>query len=372
MSRIIPHELDLSPGEKRALLADLLRKKDSQPRKAPLSFAQQRLWFLDQMESGSASYNISRAARLKGRLKLGALRAALNAIAARHESLRTNFVSVEGEPFQVISALREIEIAELDLQMLPQDEREHEVQTLILEAACRAFDLAADNLLRARLFRLGDEDHVLLLTMHHIVSDGWSMSVLFRELAVLYEAFSNSLPSPLPELPIQYGDFARWQRQWLQGPVLEEQISYWKEQLAGAPALIELPTDRPRPAIQTFNGAYCTSVLSKEVTESLNELSHREGVTLFMSLRAGFQTMLYRYTRRVDIVVGTPIANRTRTETEGLIGFFTNTLVMRTDLAGSPTFLELLARVRQVALSAYAHQDLPFEKLVEELNPVRD
>jgi amino acid adenylation domain-containing protein len=372
MSRIIPDELDLSPREKRALLADLLRRKTAQPRKVPLSFAQQRLWFLDQMEPGGASYNISRAARLKGRLNLGALRAALNAIAARHESLRTNFVSVEGEPSQVISASREIKLAESDLQTLPQDEREREARRLILGAASRGFDLAHDDLLRASLFRLGDEDHALLLTMHHIVSDGWSMSVLFRELAVLYDAFSNSLPSPLPELPIQYGDFALWQRQWLQGPVLEEQVGYWKEQLAGAPSLIELPTDRPRPALQTFNGAYSTSVLTRELAESLNELSRREGVTLFMTLLAAYQTMLARYTRQEDIVVGTPIANRTRTETEGLIGFFTNTLVMRTDLSGNPTFLELLARVRQVALSAYAHQDLPFEKLVEELNPFRD
>lgn len=372
MNRILQNGWDISAEDKRALLADLLRRKAAQPRKVPLSFAQQRLWFLDQLESGSASYNISRAPRLKGQLNLEALRAALNAIVARHESLRTNFVSLAGEPSQVISAAAEIKIAEVDLQTLPPSEREAVAQRLISAGAGRGFDLAHDDLLRVSLFRLAADEHVLLLTMHHIISDGWSISVLFRELAALYEAFSNSLPSPLPELPIQYGDFAHWQRQWLQGSVLEEQLNYWKDQLAGAPALIAIPTDRPRPAIQRFKGTYTIRILSPAVTASLNELSRREGVTLFMTLLAAFQTLLSRYTRQEDIVVGTPIANRTRAETEALIGFFTNTLIMRTNLAGDPTFRELLARVRQVALSAYAHQDLPFEKLVEELNPVRD
>jgi amino acid adenylation domain-containing protein len=370
MSRV-ENKLDLRPVEKRALLAELLRKKAAKTRKVPLSFAQQRLWFLDQLDPGSASYNISRAVRLKGELNLQALRQALNFIVARHESLRTNFTSVEGEPGQIIATSREVELQPLDLRGLPQGERESEARRLASEASRRGFNLAQDDLLRAGLFRLDDQDQVLLLVMHHIVSDGWSMGVLFRELSALYEAFSNSRPSPLPELPIQYGDFARWQREWLQGQALEEQVSYWKEQLAGAPAILELSTDRPRPAIQTFTGAYHTSVVRKELTESLNELSRREGVTLFMTLLAAFQTMLYRYANQEDIVVGTPIANRTRTETEGLIGFFVNTLVMRTDLSSDPSFRELLGRVREIALDAYAHQDLPFEKLVEELQPER-
>jgi amino acid adenylation domain-containing protein len=371
MTRVTQNELDMSPAEKRALLGELLRKEAARPKTFPMSFAQQRLWFLDQLEPGSASYNISRAARLKGRLNPAALQGALNAIIDRHESLRTNLVSVEGEPVQVVSASSEIELAVVDLGFLPQSERLHEAEVMASAAASRGFDLAQDHLLRASLLRLDDQDHVLMLTMHHIVSDGWSMGVLFREVGVLYEAFCDSRPSPLPELPIQYGDFARWQHEWLQGPVLEAQVGYWKDQLADAPTLVELPTDRPRPAMQTFNGAYLTSSLSKELSRSLNELSRREDVTLFMTLLAAFQTLLFRYTNQEDIVVGTPIANRTRTETEGLIGFFVNTLVMRTDLSGNPDFRELVRRVRDTSLEAYDHQDLPFEKVVEELQPER-
>jgi amino acid adenylation domain-containing protein len=362
---------DLLPAEKRAWLAELLRKKAAGNRQVPISFAQQRLWFLDQLEPGNASFNISRAVRVKGKLNLEALRQALNATLARHESLRTNFTSIDDEPVQVIAPTREIELQLVDLGELPETNRESEARRLASEEARRAFNIAQDQLLRVALFRLDDQDQVLLLVLHHIVSDGWSMGILYRELETLYEAFDNSCPSPLPPLPIQYGDFARWQRDWLQGQVLDEQLNFWKQQLAGAPAMLELSTDKPRPAIQTFGGAYHTSMVGKELTDSLNELSRREGGTLFMTLVAAFQTMLYRYTNQQDIVVGTPIANRTRTETEDLIGLFVNTLVVRTHFSGNPSFKELLGRVREVSLDAFAHQDLPFEKLVEEIQPER-
>ena len=361
----------LQPAEKRALLAELLRKKAAGNRQVPVSFAQQRLWFLDQLEPGNATYNISRAVRVKGELNLEALGEALNAIVARHESLRTNFTSVDDEPMQVIAPTRKIEIQHVDLSELPEGDREREARRLAAGESLRAFDIAKDHLLRVVLFRLDDEDQVLLLVLHHIVSDGWSMAVLLRELETLYEAFDSSQPSPLPSLPIQYADFARWQREWLRGPVLNAQVDFWKQQLAGAPAMLELSTDKPRPAIQTYRGAYHNSRLGKELTQSLNELSRREGVTLFMTLVAAFQTMLHRYTNQRDILVGTPIANRTRLETEDLIGLFVNTLVVRTDFSGDPSFRELLSRVREVALDAFAHQDLPFEKLVEEIHPER-
>ena len=241
-----------------------------------------------------------------------------------------------------------------------------------MEEAQRPFDLARDLLLRARLFRLGEADHILFLTMHHIASDGWSMGLLVRELSILYEAFVEGKPSPLPELPIQYADFAVWQREWLQGEVLEKQLGYWRKQLEGAPALLELPTDRPRPAMQSYRGAVMPWELPKPLLVALRELSRREGATLFMTLLAGFQTLLHRYTGGDDILVGSPIAGRNRMEIEPLIGIFVNTLVLRGDLSGNPSFRTFLGRTREAALGAYAHQDLPFERLVEELHPERD
>src|SRR5713226_961607 len=332
-----------------------------------LSFAQKRLWFLDQLEGAGGSYNISRAMRMKGGLEVAALQQALTAIVSRHESLRTNFELLDEEPVQTISPPRPLEISLVDLRCRP----EVTLQERIGELLRQPFDLAHDQLLRAGLLKLDEQDHVLLLTMHHIVSDGWSMSVLFREIATLYEAFVNHQPSPFADLPIQYRDFAAWQREWLQGDVLKPQVDYWKKQLDGAPAVLELPTDRPRPPLQTFNGACHSIVLPQRLSESLSELSRHADVTLFMTLLAAFQTLLCRYTNQEDIVLGTPIANRTRRETEDLIGFFVNTLVLRTDLSGNPAFSELLRRVREVALQSYAHQDLPFEKLVEELKPER-
>ena len=260
----------------------------------------------------------------------------------------------------------------MDLSSIPDVERESEALRLANEEARRPFDLSRGPLLRVTLLRLAEQAHVLLLTLHHIVSDGWSMGVLFREFSALYDAFSTGKPSPLAELPLQYPDFAVWQRKWLQGEVLEGQLSYWKNQLADAPAVLDLPSDRPRPPIQTYRGTKQSLVLSGELTEALKTLSRQQSVTLFMTLLAAFQTLLYRYTQRDDIIVGSPIAGRNRTEIEGLIGFFVNTLLLRADLSGDPSFRELLGRVRKVALDAYAHQDLPFEKLVEELHPQRN
>jgi len=337
----------------------------------PLSFAQQRVWFLEQLKPGNAFYNMPAAVCLKGQLNVAALEQSLNQIMTRHEALRTNFVTVNGQPVQAIASTLTLTLPVVDLLQLPETEREIETQRLATEEAQQPFDLAAEPLVRTKLLQLSDAEHVLLLTMHHIVSDGWSIGVFLRELAALYEAFCNNVPLVLPELPIQYADFAVWQRQWLQGEVLESQLAYWKQQLDDAPALLELPTDRVRPAVQTFRGAFQTFTISKELSDALMTLSQRQGATLFMTLLAAFQTLLYRYTGQTDICVGTPVANRNRSEIEALIGFFVNTLVLRTDVSGNPTFEDVLYRVREVALGAYAHQDLPFEQLVEELQPVR-
>ena len=337
----------------------------------PLSFAQQRLWFIDQLEPGSV-YNFPAAVRLKGQLNVAALKLSLNEIVKRHESLRTTFTTVDGRPVQVIAPLLTVALPILDLRELPETEREAEVQRLATNEAQRPFDLAQGPLVRATVLRLGENDHVGLLTMHHIVTDGWSAGILIREMAMLYDAFCSERPASLPEMPVQYADFAHWQRNWLAGEVLETQLSYWKEQLRGAPPLLELPTDHPRPAIQTFHGAHQSILLAPIVGDRLKALSRQEGVTLFMTMLAAFQVLLQGYTNQDDLVIGTPIANRNRLETEGLIGFFVNTLVLRTGLSGNPTFRDLLRRVREVCLGAYAHQDLPFEKLVEELHLARD
>ncbi|MEH2342111.1 MAG: amino acid adenylation domain-containing protein [Nostoc sp.] len=344
----------------------------SQISPAPLSFAQQRLWFLAQLEPNSPFYNIPGAVRLQGQLDLGALQQSFNEIISRHEALRSNFQTREGQAISVISETVPLILPIFDISELPLNQQEAEVKQQASQEAQKPFDLNSDLLLRAKLLRLSKQEHILLLTMHHIVSDGWSIGVMVRELATLYQAFCNGQPSPLPALPIQYVDFAVRQRQWLQGEVLETQISYWLKHLENAPKVLELPTDHPRPAIQTFRGATYLFKLSKELSASLNKLSQQQGSTLFMILLAGFQTLLWRYTGKEDIVIGSPIANRNRTEIEGLIGFFVNTLALRTNLAGNPSFEELLKRVREVALGAYAHQDLPFELLVEQLQPQRD
>jgi len=338
---------------------------------APLSFAQERLWFLDQMEPGSPAYNRPADFRLAGRLNAQALELSLSEIVGRHEALRTRIVVERGKPIQVISPARALTLSSVDLREHPVPEREIRAQELATEEAQRPFDLTQGPLIRSTLLRLGEEDHVLLLTIHHIAFDGWSLNVLARELAALYQAFCAARPQPLPELPVQYADYAHWQRQWLQGDVLQTQLSYWKRQLAGV-RVLALPTDHPRPPIQTLRGARQSLALSSRLTEELKILSRREGVTPFMSLLAAFTTLLYGYTGQDDIAVGTFLINRNRAETEGLIGFFINNLVLRADLSGNPSFRELLVRVRTVALTAYAHQDLPFEKLLEELRPERD
>ncbi len=338
----------------------------------PLSFAQQRLWFLTQLEPNSPAYNMAGALAVTGPLNVPALERSLNEIVRRHEVCRTTFVAVDGLPRQVIAPSWTLTLPKVDLRPLAPSDREAEVRRLMLEESALPFDLTQLPLLRGRLLQLDEQQHVLLVTMHHVISDGWSLGVFIRELGSLYLAFVSGRTSPLPELTIQYADFAHWQRQWLKGEVLQGQIDYWKQQMVGAPAALALPTDRPRPAVQTFRGSTHSFTLPASLTASLQALSQREGATLFMTLLAAFQTLLSRYSGEDDIVVGSPIAGRNRADVEGLIGFFVNTLALRTDLSGNPSFRELLQRVREVCLGAYAHQDLPFERLVDELQLPRD
>jgi amino acid adenylation domain-containing protein len=339
----------------------------------PLSFAQQRLWFLDKLEQDSSFYNLSSTVRICGAtLNVSALEKSLRKVTQRHEILRTTFTMIEGQPLQVISPESHFSLPLTDLCQLPPEQREAEAQRLARDEALRPFDLSTGPLLRAHLLRLSPNEHILLLSMHHIVSDGWSMGVFVGEMAALYEGYAAGAESALKELSIQYGDYAVWQREWLQGEVLDQQLAYWRRQLADVPPVLELPTDYPRPAVKTFNGAAMSLNLPRSLSEELKALSRREGVTLFMSLLAAFQVLLQRYSGQEDIAVGTPVAHRTRAETEELIGFFVNTLVLRTDVSGSPTFRELVQRVKETALGAYAHQDVPFEKLVEELAPERN
>ncbi len=332
----------------------------------PLSFAQQRMWFLQQLQPDSRAYILSNAQRLRGKLNVGVLQQSLDAIVVHHEALRTNFItSPDGSPIQVIGTPRSVELKIIEV-------KQEQVESLLSEEAQRPFNLESDLMLRATLLQVDEHEHILLLVMHHIASDGWSIGIFWHQLADLYEAFLNGKPSPLPRLPIQYADFAIWQHQWLSGEKLSSQINYWKTNSAGANAVLELPTDRPRPPIQTYRGAVQSLTLPQNLSASLKELSHQQGVTLFMTLLAAFGTVLHRYTGQEDIFIGSPIAGRNQVETEGLIGFFVNTIAIRTNLAGNPSFRELLSQVREVTLGAYAHQDLPFEKLVEELHPERD
>ncbi|HKG94775.1 MAG TPA: amino acid adenylation domain-containing protein [Gemmatimonadaceae bacterium] len=339
----------------------------------PLSFSQQRMWLLNQIEPDSAAYNLSAVIRMKGLLDRGALERTLAEVVRRHESLRTVFPNHDGNASQIVMPAGTVELPVTDLaffgdSLAAREARAHELAT---EEAKRAFDLATGPLFRAVLVKLDDIDHVLVMTMHHIVSDGWSRGVLYREVGALYDAFAANRPSPLAELPVQYADYARWQREWLTDGVLEPQISYWKQALAALPTL-DLPADRPRPPVQTFKGATKSFHLPASLSAGLRALCTREESTLFMTLLAAFQALLGRYSGQEDIVVGSPIAGRTQVETENLIGFFVNTLVMRADLSNDPTFSELLKRVRESALGAYANQDVPFERLVDALQPTRD
>jgi amino acid adenylation domain-containing protein len=360
-------------GEKRPEAPPLVPVPRSDGVELPLSFAQQRLWILDQLEPGSFAYNLAAALRLHGDLAIGALGGAVAEIVRRHEALRTVFGAPgDGEPRQVILPAGERPLPMVDLTALPGTERATEAARLAAGDALRPFDLARGPLMRTTLLRLAGREHALLLAMHHIVTDGWSMGIFTRELTELYRAFSAGAPSPLRELPLQYADFALWQRQWLRGEVLEEQLRYWRDHLTGAPPVLELPADRPRPAVQSHRGGRRWLTLPRELTGRLAAESRRLEVTPFMALLAVFSTLLRRYSGEEDLVIGTPIANRGRRELEELIGFFANTLALRVDAAADPAFAELARRVRESALGAYAHQDLPFERLVDELQPERN
>jgi amino acid adenylation domain-containing protein len=350
-----------------ALVNGATRQKES-----VLSYAQQRLWFIQQMEPEQVSYNLPGAARIRGHLDLDALQKAFQEITRRHESLRTRFVSIQGEPRQIIDQEPRLELPLIDLTSLSQTDAAEQLRDLEWQESRTPFDLERGPLLRLKLVSLATEDHVLLVTMHHIVSDGWSFKILLRELKTLYEAYAGGQESPLREPTIQYGDFAVWQRDWLTSDRLEEQLNYWTEQLAGAPARLDIPTDHPRPVVQSNRGARQPVELDKKLAEQLRRLCREHSVTLYMTLLAAFQTLMYRYTGQQDIIVGSPIAGRGYAETEGLIGFFVNTLAMRTELSGELSFSQLLQRVKKTTLDAYANQDLPFERLVETLSPERD
>lgn len=337
----------------------------------PLSFSQLRLWFLDRATPGTPLYNLSIAVRATARLDLVALQRSVNEIVRRHEALRTTFSTVKGQPVQVIAERMELPIYMVDLTEAPESAREAAAQQAVMREVALPFDLVSGTLLRFSLIRLKADVHVILLTIHHIVSDAWSLSIFIRELGVLYEAFRNGRPSPLPEMQIQYTDFAYWQREWLRDDILVGQIEYWKKQLSGSLPVLALPTDRPRPPVRTPRGGAKVFLLAPATARELKELSRREGVTLFMTLLAGVKAWLYRYSAAQEIIIGSPIAGRTHPELEPLIGFFLNMLVLRTDLTGNPRFRELLHRVEQVTLGAYANQDVPFEKLVEALQPER-
>ena len=369
-------------GIEKAQVGDAARTQTIPPRSEretppPLSFAQQRIWFLDELEPNSAAYNISNAVRLLGPLDVAALEQSFQALVSRHEVLRTTFAVAAGRPVQVISESAHHDLPMTDMRKLSTAEQQIEVSWRIRDESSRPFDLTHSPLLRTALLRLADDEHILLLTMHHIISDGWSMGVLVKEIAALYPAIASGTEpaqaaAALERLQIQYADYAAWQREWLSGAVLERQLSYWKEQLQGAPPVLELPTDKPRPAAQTFNGSTNFLNIDKSLSESLERLARDNEVTMFMLFLTVFQVLLRYNTKQDDIVIGTDATNRSQIETEGLIGFFINQLVLRGRLSSGATFTELLAQAREISLGAYTHQDFPFDKLVEALKPRRD
>lgn len=376
----------LSPA-KRALLELKLMKKNGRdeaggeviPRRvergsAPISYNQQGLWVLSQLMPDTWLYQIPKAVRLTGKLNLSALKQTLDFIVARHESLRTTFATIDEVPLQIIAEKLSLEMPIIDLSHLAESDREAEAQRILDAEGRRPFDLSQGPLIRSELLRLGEEEHILLVTTHHIVTDGWSMGIFHRELMELYEAFAAGRPSPLRELPIQYADYAGWHRGWFEGSIYESQLAYWKQQFATLPPALELPTDRPRATVhayRAYRGAQQTLSLSKELTRRLKSLCQAEAVTPFMMLLAAYEILLHRYTGEEDIAVGSPIAGRRMAEIEPLIGLFINVLALRVSLAGNPTFRELLGRVKEAALGAYANQDLPFETLVREIQPDR-
>ncbi|HEX2641688.1 MAG TPA: condensation domain-containing protein, partial [Thermoanaerobaculia bacterium] len=376
MNDLLAKLAELSPKQRELLLRQLAKQKGEtapdriprQPRETdrfPVSYSQLREWILDRLEPGNPAYNIPGAFHVNGPFDLGVTFACADEIVRRHESLRTTFAATEGEPVQVVAPHLHLEVPVVDLSALPDERREPEAERLTRFERLLPFDLARGPLLRVSVLRTGAQRHIVLYTMHHIVSDGWSVSVFLREMAALYSAFVRRQPSPLPELPIQYPDYAVWQRGWLQGETLEKHLQFWRDQLAGAPPLLTLPTDRPRPAIQSYQGSNRAFVLSADLTRTLKAVGQREGATLFMTLLAGYHALLSRYSGQDDISVGTYSANRGRSELEGLIGFFINTLVLRAHLEDRPTFRGLLNRVKKVTVDAFAHQALPFEKVLE-------
>jgi len=390
MSNLAKLAETLSPNKRQLL--ELLLKEKEKARKAevvsqkaatgtiprrekfspgPVSSAQQRLWFIDQLDPGTPAFNIPAAVRLLGSLNVEILRNCFNEIIKRHESLRTSFAADDGLPVQVITPSLKFEIPFIDIRHLPEAERMAQVEKLITNECQRSFDLTRSPLMRATLVALGQHDHVLVMMMHHIIGDVWSVRVVMKELAALYEAFSAGRPSPLPELPIQYCDYSTWQREWLQGEALQSQLAYWKQKLVGMPEALELPTDRPRPPVQSIWGAKHFLKIPGQLTGTLRAIAQEEKASLFMTLLAAWKILLHRYTGQTDIVVGAPVANRNRSEFEGMVGFFVNSLILRTDLSGDPTFRELLRRVRETTFEAFANQDFPFERLVEVVQPTR-
>ncbi|HEX8190486.1 MAG TPA: condensation domain-containing protein, partial [Pyrinomonadaceae bacterium] len=381
-------ELAKLPGaltpEQRALFHQRLRRQRSPApagraitRRAgastyPLSFEQEQLWVYNRLEPDLPVHNLNHSLLLRGALDVAALSRSFEEVMRRHEILRSAFVDEGGHPLQVVAPAAPGILKVVDLGALPDAERRARVTRMAVEQAREPFDVTRRPLMRATLLRLADDEHALLLTLHHIITDWWSFKILYKELSALYEAFSEGLASPLAELPIQFGDFAVWQREHLQGELLESLLAYWRRQLAGAPAALALPADRPRPANQTFRGLRRQFTLPPGLTDSLKALSREAHVTLFTTLLAAFQTLLHRYAGQADILVGTPLASRQRGETEGLIGFFLNNLVLRADFSHDPTFSELLAQVSRTVVEAYRHQELPFRKLVEAIAPERD
>ena len=338
----------------------------------PLSFEQQRLWFLDQLEPNSPFYNIPSAVKLSGDFNLEALQQALDAIVEHHQVIRTNYQTENGNPIQVVATAESVELSIVDLRQYGSAERETEVQRLLRQESQRPFNLASDLMLRGCLLQLAPQEHILLLVMHHIASDAWSTGILWEQLTQVYQAFLDGKPNPLKTLPIQYADYAVWQRKWLSGEVLDKQLNYWLKHLTGANPVLELPLDRPRPPVQTYRGASQSLHLPRSLSDRLTQLCRQEKVTLYMTLLTAFQTLLYRYSGQEDVTVGSPFAGRNRAEIEGLIGFFVNTVVLRSNLSGNPSFRKLLGRVRSIVLDAYDYQDLPFDKLVDELQIERD